>query len=1216
MVSRFFQGSIAAWYDPASWSPSGVPQDGDLATIAAGTATISAADALANGPFGDIQVAIGSTVSATPAGLSVADEGFGTGFVLDATGAAQLTLTGSVSYAGTLLATAPGAALAIDVVPDAGTTGILSLTGSVLVDNGDQVTINGGTIVDGGVMTVRSGTLTLGSGSVLQGAGTIVVGAAGVVRLDGTVASGVTIAFEGVGGTLQIGDPLAFQGSVVNFLKGDGIDLLNAPSDKWSYNTGTATLTVSGGDASSSNPLVARFGLTSSVPLTRQQIFVGDDGAGGSQVQIVDIRTWAVAAGDWFDADNWTTAGTLSPNSYPLPGDTAIISAGTATITTAGFAQHGVLDDGVILLNGTSADLVLGSGTIGPDLTIAVSASHDVGTLAVRGSVTSDGTLRSTGVGSTLLLDLAGDGTTQGQFVNGVSAQVVIGWESALSVEGGELTNLGRIVQNGAMTIAAGATLDGSGLVEMDTQGSTLTVAGTVGPQQQVSMYQNVIVVAPTGRFLGTIESFGNGDTIDLQGVSATSATFDDDADVLTLWNAGTAVAQLAIAGDYASADFGLSADGSGGVLVTDVNPVTQDLFYTTLPTPAVLSAGESTTLRHLLIQSFGTDYARTITQVQVSSPSQGDLSYFSYWDPNEPALPYWTLNGTRVPADAALTVQAADFDKVDYVAGNLIWAGADIQVTTATEGGQAAYTLAYQINTFPTACAQPSLRSGAPTAQDVVNAATAFAALYSNAPNTEDCFNIAHEVAAAAGASMVYQTWSTDPTQNVAGGFWRIHYAAPQDGSAVANWSTLVEAGDILRIGWADNGGPHSFTILQGLDSSGSITVFDNVATGIPSGYEAIGIHGMQYWTETDPADITIFRLDPNALYLVDDVTSDGQIVQSLTNAIMQGTTFSDLIIPAGANGTIVTGLGADVVAGASGILNGATILDFGIGDTIALTDLDLAGSSISYDPTVGRLAVNQGNVLVDSILLPTNLAGSLAIESIGGTAGLDGGLLGTLYPTLFTNPEADGLAITLVTCFAAGTTIRTPNGPVPVEHLREGEEVTCIDGVARPIGWIGRRSIDVTRHPAPGSVLPIRIAADAFGPAQPERPLLLSPDHAVHVDGVLIPVKHLVNGGSIAQLSTRDMPAVHYLHLELARHHVVFAEGMPVETYLDTGDRGRFANAPGPVALFPDFASRVWEAEGYAPLVVTGPRLDAVRRRLAKTGSSRKTAPRRAAA
>jgi hypothetical protein len=59
-----------------------------------------------------------------------------------------------------------------------------------------------------------------------------------------------------------------------------------------------------------------------------------------------------------------------------------------------------------------------------------------------------------------------------------------------------------------------------------------------------------------------------------------------------------------------------------------------------------------------------------------------------------------------------------------------------------------------------------------------------------------------------------------------------------------------------------------------------------------------------------------------------------------------------------------------------------------------------------------------------------------------------------------------------------------------------------------------------------------------------------------------------------------------------------VLLAENLPAESYLDTGDRSNFANSDGPVALYPDFASRVWDAEGCAPLVVTGPELEAAQR------------------
>jgi hypothetical protein len=57
------------------------------------------------------------------------------------------------------------------------------------------------------------------------------------------------------------------------------------------------------------------------------------------------------------------------------------------------------------------------------------------------------------------------------------------------------------------------------------------------------------------------------------------------------------------------------------------------------------------------------------------------------------------------------------------------------------------------------------------------------------------------------------------------------------------------------------------------------------------------------------------------------------------------------------------------------------------------------------------------------------------------------------------------------------------------------------------------------------------------------------------------------------------------------------VLAERLPVESFLDTGNRVAFANRGTLVAAFPDFELRVWEAEACAPLVVTGAPVDHLR-------------------
>jgi hypothetical protein len=179
---------------------------------------------------------------------------------------------------------------------------------------------------------------------------------------------------------------------------------------------------------------------------------------------------------------------------------------------------------------------------------------------------------------------------------------------------------------------------------------------------------------------------------------------------------------------------------------------------------------------------------------------------------------------------------------------------------------------------------------------------------------------------------------------------------------------------------------------------------------------------------------------------------------------------------------------------------------------------------------------------------------------------------------------------------CFLAGTRIATRSGEVAVEDLRIGDAVQTVLGKPEaPIVWIGHRHVDCAHHPKPRQVWPVRVAAGAFGPGWPRIDLFLSPDHAVYVDEVLIPVKYLINGSSITQVPLDDAT---YYHVELPEHSVLLAEGLAVESYLDTGDRSNFINGGGAIALYPDFASLVWDAAGCAPLVVTGSAIDAARR------------------
>ena len=58
----------------------------------------------------------------------------------------------------------------------------------------------------------------------------------------------------------------------------------------------------------------------------------------------------------------------------------------------------------------------------------------------------------------------------------------------------------------------------------------------------------------------------------------------------------------------------------------------------------------------------------------------------------------------------------------------------------------------------------------------------------------------------------------------------------------------------------------------------------------------------------------------------------------------------------------------------------------------------------------------------------------------------------------------------------------------------------------------------------------------------------LLVSPEHALLLDGILVPARHLTNGVTI--LPDDSAAPVDYFHIELAEHDIILAEGVPAET------------------------------------------------------------------
>jgi len=241
----------------------------------------------------------------------------------------------------------------------------------------------------------------------------------------------------------------------------------------------------------------------------------------------------------------------------------------------------------------------------------------------------------------------------------------------------------------------------------------------------------------------------------------------------------------------------------------------------------------------------------------------------------------------------------------------------------------------------------------------------------------------------------------------------------------------------------------------------------------------------------------------------------------------------------PGAAAGPTVELIGGDTLALAAGGSFAAAISGFAPGDVFSYGAAVTGATWTAGAGATGTLALTDDGTAVTSLTLLGDYAGDTFLVAPG--------------------PTSSGITLASagVACFAAGTRILTVDGPVPVAALRAGDRVVSGFGTIRPVVWIGWRRIDCSRHPRPQEVWPVRVRAGAFGDGTPLADLLLSPDHAVLVAGGLIPIRYLVNGRTIVQ---EAVDAITYWHVELERHGVILAEGLPCESYLDTGNRAAF--------------------------------------------------------
>jgi hypothetical protein len=320
----------------------------------------------------------------------------------------------------------------------------------------------------------------------------------------------------------------------------------------------------------------------------------------------------------------------------------------------------------------------------------------------------------------------------------------------------------------------------------------------------------------------------------------------------------------------------------------------------------------------------------------------------------------------------------------------------------------------------------------------------------------------------------------------------------------------------------------------------------------------------------------------------------------------------------------------------GGTVVFNAASIGVLGLGNAAALTGftdgvsgLGIASSATSVAGdnfinvnsavTIGDIKVvggtnNQFATGNTQFILYTDMTDTNAVGTITLASAPVAGTFVVWRPDATANGGALGgtdVFLANMVCYAAGTLIRTDRGDVAVEDLAAGDTVVTLQNgqeVSMAIKWMGVRQLDIAKHPHPHLAAPVRIRAGAFGDDLPRRDLLVSPAHAILVGGKLVPANLLINNMTIVQ--DTSIKAITYHHIELDRHAIVLAEGLPAESYLDVGNRDFFSNAGLPTALHPEFHAnaglKVWEEKGCAPLAIDAEDVAPIWRTLADRAES----------
>ncbi len=339
------------------------------------------------------------------------------------------------------------------------------------------------------------------------------------------------------------------------------------------------------------------------------------------------------------------------------------------------------------------------------------------------------------------------------------------------------------------------------------------------------------------------------------------------------------------------------------------------------------------------------------------------------------------------------------------------------------------------------------------------------------------------------------------------------------------------------------------NFSNGETLSANGPVKILDGIVEGTAGGDFIDGTYDQD--PEGDMVDAQD-NIDQSAVGLERDVDTirgfggDDTINAGVADDLISGGEGNDTFIE-------VAGDGAD------------TITDFGADDTGPIDDddqtnndfVDLSGfyndttldqvndnatnADNDFASAIGMLRADAEDGVIDGVINGEDLSAFIGDVDLTLQDGSGGSVTG--LDLTFDN--------TNVACFVRGTQIATRRGLIPIEKLQAGDEIITMDRGFQKIRWIGSTSV-----PADGNLAPVVIRKGAMGN---ERDLRVSPQHRMLVRGwhvelmfgqkeALVPAKALINDETVFPL---EGGTVDYFHMMFDRHELVYAEGIPSESF-----------------------------------------------------------------